>query len=357
VTQEQLALASLRAGLVNFPSLRSNPPAQGLMPTLLRSVRSDLHTYNVPATGLRLLRTLRALRSPAKAHELLNNSAYRAHAAFLSITDPFAFIAHRHYLARGLDAQQRLDAALTHYRAEATLPQLTYRDPVYRSGGLPLWHDERDGVEYSLRLQPGNDVLYEGALTVVFYVGEARTCVLSYVNVDPALFGKRAGRGLAPFVVRRHANGDHGYQKAFNDAFDRTTPGHLCMAALEGIALAQKRDALYGIAAAAHPSMKPGREKSFQTAYDEFWESISGEQAGLAYRVSLPVALSDTKDMVAKARKRALARRAHMEAVRVSAQQAMQRALGTAAPQPAPVEFAVPRHHQTQGLRIVASVS
>lgn len=299
---------------------------------LLSNAGKDIQTFGICAALARLMRSTQILRSPALTRRLLGNQVYRDHAQYLSLRDPFAFVAHRHYLARGLNFTQRLDAAVSHYGLEMRMPVDTYRKPVYEWDGLMLWKQECENEHYSIALRPGNDVLYEGGLSIVLSVGEGRVHVLSYSNVPRRVLcaGRQAPEELSAFIVRRHSAADHGYQKAFNHAFDRTTPGHLCVAALEGIALAMKMNVLYGISAHAHPSWRDSRHAGFRTAYNEFWESLSGTAGPVAYELKLPVQLPPVEEMNAKARKRALARRQHTETVRSSAFQAMRAAMGTA---------------------------
>lgn len=254
---------------------------------------------------------------------LTNNAAYREHVKSAGGSDAVFFLTHRHYLARGLTSHQRATAALHHYTHERSSCDGDYFEAVYRQGGLPVWRREYEGTVFDIRLMPGNDVLHEGGLSLVLNVDGGRVCVVSFSIVPAAMFlGKHEAnsephRSDIIFVTRKQVAADHSYQKVFNKAFDRTTPAHLCLGALTGIAMVKGHRRILGIAAAAHPSLSPILEERFEAAYSKFWESLAGQAAGpFGYLIDVPMQLKPLDQLDAKARKRAVARRAHIDAAR-----------------------------------------
>lgn len=290
---------------------------------------SDCSTYSPAVALVRFGRALRAWLMGDVRRRIESNAACRQHQALVARDDPLFYLSHRHYLAKGLTADQRAAAALCHYQRETSAFDETYFDLVYRQGALVLWRHEYEGRVFDLRLMPGNDVLYEGGASIVLHMDGARLAVLSYSAVPSAVFVSENG---APepvlFVTRKQLTQNHDYQKVFNKAFDRTTPGHLCFGALTGVALAQRMDRVVGIVAAAHPSCTPELEGRMKVAYDEFWASLEG-RAGSPFGqvIDLPMRLTPLEELDAKARKRAVARREHIRQVQESAQATIARHL------------------------------
>jgi uncharacterized protein VirK/YbjX len=259
---------------------------------------------------------------------IANNAACQQHITLVARDDPLFYISHRHYLAKGLTSGQRAVSALSHYDHETTTFDEAYFDAVYRQGALLLWQQAFEGHVFDMRLMPGNDVLYEGGASIVLHMDGGRLAVMSYSAVPSPLLvpGDRAGAVL--FVTRKQLTHDHDYQKVFNKAFDRSTPGHLCFGALTGIALAQGMDRMVGIVAASHPSCSAPLEARMKVAYDDFWASLEarpGSPFGVV--IDLPMRLTPLDDLDAKARKRAIARREHIRHVQESAQATIARHL------------------------------
>lgn len=280
----------------------------------------DLRNKPVRVALVRALRAGRLLGSTVP-DELHANDVCRQHVQAVASDDPLFFVAHRHYLARGLTARQRAETALHHYVHEAGAFDGRYLAAVYGGRGLVLWRREWQGEHFDIRLQAGNDVLYEGGVSVVFHHNGRRVFVLSYSWVPTALFLPGEARPATTlFVSRKHAAADHEYQKVFNKAFDRTTPGHLCFAAVAGLAMACGQTHLAAVRAARQVACRPELAGHFEVAYDQFWESLDGRAVSpFGYRIELPMRMTPLAELDAKARKRAVARRAHIEAVRRAA--------------------------------------
>jgi uncharacterized protein VirK/YbjX len=289
---------------------------------LRAAARADIGRYGPAARLRRALRMTRMLARRDAHARLAASPALRAHVAAVAPGDRLFWISHRAYLARGLSTDDRVELALSHYEEEGRRFDAAYHDAVYARGGLALWQSEAKGAAFEMRLMPGNDVLYEGGLSLVLFVDGARVCVLSF-SWAPERVVLGRGEGRLPFVTRKQLTGDRAYQAAFHAAFDRVTPAHLCVGALCGIAQALGHARFAAIAADRHPAMTSREMRELLVAaYDEYWTSLGGERASpLAFLVTLPPRLSPVEDMDAKRRRRALARRAHMEAVREAARE------------------------------------
>jgi uncharacterized protein VirK/YbjX len=297
---------------------------------IAKGLVEDCLKYSPPVAILRAFRAGRFISMRDIRARLQNNQAYAGHVRTIGNTDPLFFLSHRYFLAKGLSARQRAQCALFHYEYEVNNFGPLYLDRVYRGDGLTLWSEKIDGNTYDIKLTPGNDVLYEGGLSIVFHFNGERVCVVSYSTVPSVTFNPQAKspKGAEIFVTRKQLASNHDYQKAFNKAFDRTTPAHLCIGALAGLAMAQGYQRFIGIEPEFHPSCFSNTRKHFDVAYTQFWESLSGrKESPFGTVVSLPLKLPSVDEMDAKARKRALARRQHMENVRQSVYQIMKSAI------------------------------
>lgn len=287
---------------------------------VLAGFRAEMGTYNF---GVRLVRTMRRSRIIGHGEAvqgLAANPAFLGHLQTDPVPDPLFFLAHEHYLARGLSADDRIRAAETHYAHETAAFDARYIAQVYRGDGLVLWSSVRDDVTYEIRLLPGNDVLYEGGVSLVLFVDGVRVCVLSYTMVPSAMIAPEWHAPLMIFVSRLQLAHHHSYQSAFNRAFDRCMPAHLCFGALAGVAMVLGQDQVLGIDASRSPSWSRSRKDQFCTTYDGFWQSMSGRKVGdFGYLIDIPLHLSSVAEMDAARRKRALRRRSHIDAVQVSA--------------------------------------
>lgn len=308
-----------------------------MLAPITRSFLADWRSRPPHVAVLRALRSCRVLAHGDARTELFANAAYQAHVRAVAAADEIFFLSHRHYLVRGLTAAQRVAAAAHHYRHELQAFDRGYFDRVHAGAGLELWRAEAEGTVFDLVLQPGNDVLYEGGASLVLRHEGQRICVLSYSTLPASLFAPAAPAADSPpssvlFVTRKQPTSDYSYQRVFHKAFERTTAGHVCFAALTGLALALGHRSVVGIATDSHPSTKPDREQHFRAAYDEFWTSLGGvRDSRLGYRVPVPMQFPPLEELDAKHRKRANARRAHLDAVRASAQRAIAARLSSSA--------------------------
>lgn len=297
---------------------------------LATTFSTDRRRYSLAAAGLRTLRASRAWMMRDLQERLAASPAMQGHLASFDQPDPLFYLSSRHFLAQGLSPRQRAEAAFCHYDHEDRAFAPAYHEKVYRSGGLVLWERVAEGVRYDIRLMPGNDALTEGGLSVVFFVDDVRMCVLSFSVVptatvipEPSAMGEAAAAlgPTIPLVARRHTTRDRDWQNAFNKAFDRTTPSHLCFGAVSGLAVAQGHRLVMGIAAERHAYYSPANAEQFRTTYAEFWESLGARLVPpFGYVFDVPLQHKALDDMPAAKRKRALARRAHAEEVQRSAE-------------------------------------
>lgn len=293
----------------------------GTLAVLAHGLRADKGRYPPWTLLVRTLRRARISGLKDQLGQLVASPTLTTHAAAEGEGDLLFCLSHRYYLAKGLDAKARVTAATCHYLNEDRSYRAAYFDQVYLNGGLVLWSADSPAHHYDIVLQPGRDVATEGGLSVALRLDGACLCVLSFSLVPARLFGTGAGLPETLHLVsRRHQTRDRSYQADYNRTFNRATPAHMVFAALEGLILAQGRSHALGIAPERHPSDRDDLNPWFRAGYTEFWASLGGRSLGQAgYLIELPMRLSPLDDLDAAKRKRALQRRAHLDAVRQSA--------------------------------------
>jgi uncharacterized protein VirK/YbjX len=297
-----------------------------MLKRLLSGFISDSKAYSLQVAALRVLRSARILGMPTVLRQLMSNPAYQRHVALVAKDDPLFFLSHKYYLAKGLTTRIRGKTVLQHYAHEIFTFDNTYLEAVYGSSGLVLWSAEKCGSTYDIRLMYGNDVLYEGGASLVAHADGKRIAVMSYSNImtndflsDPMSSVHARGQKTI-FIARKHLTSDRDYQRNFNEAFDRAMIGQFCFAALSAIALAQKYQFVIAISPNVHPACTPEIERHLKATYSDFWESLSGTVvSSFGYVIDLPMQLTPLESLDPKSRKRAIARRAHIESVRQSA--------------------------------------
>lgn len=297
---------------------------------------ADFKSLSMLVAVARVFRRSKLFLMPQLRKQLLKNAAYQSHIKRIDKNDSIFFLAHRYYLAKGLTSAQRSQATLCHYENEINAFTESYYQSVYQQLGLVLWTATVEDIVFDIRLMPGNDVLYEGACSIVFHINGARVCVVNYSLVPLDIFipdrsqlkiNQNFGESIL-FVSRKQSTGDHSYQKDFNKFFDRTTPAHLCFGALSAIALTQGHTTFIGIAPEVHPSINDDVAKFFDVAYTQFWDSLYGKKVSpYGYLMDLPMAMTPLEELDPKARKRAIARRQHINNVYTQAYDVMQKHL------------------------------
>lgn len=312
------------------------PVLERTRPNYIANFWTDWREMSPPAAVRRALRTTRALMMGHNPERLLRNPAFREHVRRIAPNDPLPFLSHRYYLARGLSVQQRIAAALHHYEHEVSAYDRSYFESVYQRDGLVLWRAETNEGTFDIRLQSGNDVLYEGGISAVAHFNGGRICVMSYSVLPTAMIlpgETETGRQSASsasilFITRKHLTTEFAYQKAFNEAFDRSTISHFCFAAVGGVAAALGHHQVAAIVPRVHPSCTPEQARYFEVAYSDFWQSLSGrERSPYGFVIGLPMQMTPLDQMTAKARKRAIARRRHIERVFIASRDTLTRHL------------------------------
>lgn len=313
---------SIEVGPIVGPGLNSTSRGRaGLLAALAGGVRADAAVYRPLSRAVRAVRRARIAGKGADLAALLASPSLLHHALAEEKGDPLFCLSHRYYLAKGLTPRERLLAARHHYQQEDRLYRGAYTEQVYQAGGLVLWSADSPLHHYDIVLQPGRDVAYEGGLSLALRMDGGCLCVLSFSEIPTRIF--RSDPDLPEtihLVSRRHLTKDRDHQADYNKAFHRSAPAHMVFAALEGLILAQGRRHVLGIAPERHPSDREELNPRFRESYAEFWASLGGRSLGAAgYLVELPMRLSPLHDLDAAKRKRALQRRAHLDAVRQTA--------------------------------------
>jgi uncharacterized protein VirK/YbjX len=277
-------------------------------PAIASALWRDARKYSPQAAMLRLTRKWAAREQAADIAALVDLVPYRAHVAAVDPHDPLFFLSHRHYLITDLSAQDRVRAALHHYRTEQTRLAPAYHAAMTDPAGLTVWAEVIGGVRYAIVVTPAQDVLYEGGTGLMLTVDGARIAVLS-LSWLPA--GVARHTADLPLITRKQLTQARDHQAAFNAAFDRATPGHLLLAAFGALALAMGYDAALGLAVGRHPAATPAVQGPMRAAYDDFWASLCGQplpgQNPAAWAIPLPLELTPLTDLSSSHRRRAAA--------------------------------------------------
>jgi len=275
-----------------------------------------------------VLRSARVLLHWRDHAALCQLDVVRNHVAAPANDDLFHHLSHRHYLAKGLSARQRVQCVLSHYRFEETSFNAAYKQAVYSGGGLALWQAEANGSRFLIRLEMASRMNAEGDLTIALVADDKVLHRLSFSWIDGAMAG--LAPGLLPFLARNQGRWtDSGEAfEAFENAFPNNSPGFFCFAAMQGVAQAVGMEQVAGVKCTAHPAYDPLEAKHFANAYDGFWKILGGvELPGDTWLISLPFYLKPLADMPSKHRKRAAQRREHWRAIGDAARSTLQRHL------------------------------
>lgn len=276
--------------------------------------------YTPASWMLSIARSLRVLRYWREHQSLCRLELVRRFVAAAPNDDLFHHLSHRSYLAKDLNARQRVQCVLSHYRFEDAAFGNAYHQAVYGGGGLTLWQHtaQLDSGEHNfilrLEMAPRHDA--EGDLTISLVADGKYLHRLSYTWVD----GQLAGVDLptVPFVTRNQGRWlDSGAAfDAFEEAFPNNSPSFFCFAAMQGVAQALGIDQVVAIKCTSHIAYNPLDVKHFENAYDGFWKILGGvEMPGRSYLIRLPFYLKPLADMPSKHRKRAAQRREFWRAI------------------------------------------
>lgn len=269
---------------------------------------------------LRAARSLRVLYFRREHAALCALAVVREHIAHAMPHEVFHHLTHRGYLLRGLSPRRRVQCALFHYRYDEATFDMAWLRAVYRHGGLRLWQHAIHGSTFDIRLEMAARRDAEGDLTIALVADEMVLHRLSFSWVDGALFGVAAF--AVPFIARnqgRWSESDDAYA-AFEAAFPHNAASYFCFAALRGVAGALGMQQALAVNSAAHIAWGASAAPVFANAYDRFWEGLGGVPHDAAcYRIALPFDVKPLALVPARHRQRAARRRAHWQAIAVSA--------------------------------------
>jgi uncharacterized protein VirK/YbjX len=247
--------------------------------------------------------------------------------------DPFHFISHPGYLARGYPLAKRFRAALHHYAFEAATFDETLLETLYSPSGFTLWSAELDGHRFEMRMGLAGEETLEGDLYLRLFTDGRQVGSMNFVWADAAMFGRES---RATIFITRCQTHTWPELQVFRACFKQNSPPYFGLAALAGIGQACGMTDLYAVHGLAQMHYEPKYESSFRNSYDEFWEKFSAERVTPeAFRLPLPLALRDLSELKSKHRSRAEARRRAWGAVGEAAGAAMARHLRGTAPVPA----------------------
>ena len=285
---------------------------------LLTQFRADWTRAGAMAACRGSLRASRVLLHAASVEELLGLQNVRRLLASERAPEVLAFMSSAHYLCRELAPRQRIECAVDHYRYEQETFSPAYVEAVYEGGGLELWQARSEHGEFSIRLMPANDNLYEGCLSVVLFVENLRVCVLSFSWIDAAILGQPSAPIL--FVTRKQSGRHPEHQQLFAQSFNHSSPPYFCFAAIAGIALATGATQIAAIKHRSHPTFAEEDADALERSYDAFWQVFGARELDAkAYRIPVPPELTDLADVGSTHRRRARARRRHWAEVTESA--------------------------------------
>ncbi|CAN5182606.1 hypothetical protein BH11PSE9_BH11PSE9_02940 [soil metagenome] len=266
---------------------------------------------------------VRALAFRKRHRELLGLEIVEKYIADASDGDVLFHVSHRHYLSTTFNQRERVEAALFHYRYEGEHYDACYKDAVYRDGGIVLWSREVGGFTYALKLRATTDLRHEGGISVVLCAGNVVLNEMSYAWMPAGLLGM--GRGTVPFITRNQGVHRSAPELAlFRGAFPQNSPSYFCLAALHGIAQANRATRIAAIRHDCQVAFEERYANSFRNSYCEFWRSFGAiERSRIAHEMPVPLTAPPISEVKAKHRKRALLRRTCWAEISLAAQQAI----------------------------------
>ncbi len=266
---------------------------------------------------------VRAVVFHKRHRELLRLEIFEKYIVGAGDGDVLFHVSHRHYLSTTFNQRERIEAALAHYRYEGDRYDEGYKEAVYRNGGIVLWSRAAGGVAYTLKLRATTDLRHEGGISVVLCADDVVLNEMSYAWVHAGLLG--LGKGTVPFITRNQGVHRSAPELAlFREAFPQNSPSYFCLAALHGVALANRATRFAAIRHDCQVAFEERYVNSFRNSYCEFWRSFGAiERSRIAHEMPVPLAAPPLSEVKAKHRKRALLRRTHWTEISQAAQQAV----------------------------------
>lgn len=291
----------------------------------------------------RVIAACRILRFPSKLRRLWSLNFMRPYFSLKDKRDTFFFLTHKYYLSKAFTLAQRIDCAVAHYSFEGQNYGAVYHRSVYQSPrGLALWHRVENGTRYTITLCATEDNRYEGDLSVLCFVNEARVCRVSFSYVSGTLFGLRPDHMM--FVTRSQTDRNPELGR-FRDSFKQNSPTYFCLASVCGIAMANGMPAIVMVKDEAQIAYEEQYARGFRNSYSALWEAFGAQEIvdRCAYIMSIPPKLSPLSSVEHK--NRAVARRRNWLEVALSARQVMLQDRTSWAPPPIDGEALAHRLH------------
>jgi uncharacterized protein VirK/YbjX len=281
---------------------------------LLQSFGTNLAKVGPASAVLRSVRVLlRGLMPTPELRNVLASPTARQHQKFSSLNDLFFAISDRHYLCQTLTMQERLKSADYHYRFVDAQFDSAVKN-VLGTTGFPLWTANVNDHNFAIHLMYGNDNMYEGGLSVVFFVDNQRVGVMSFSIIDGAMFNLTLGPTL--ILCRNQTTSDRWYQKPLQNAFKQIALPYLMIAAVSGIGRYLGQNHLLAVNEDAHPAWKVTSADFMRRSYSEFWEKYGAVplREGLV-KIDLPLESTPLDQVSSNHRQRAKDRRELMTQV------------------------------------------
>jgi uncharacterized protein VirK/YbjX len=281
---------------------------------LLGSYGADLRAHSPLIATARFARLLKNFSQTAKSKSLLVSPSAAAHQRAVGKSDPFFPLSHKHYLSKGLSAEERLAAATYTYEFIDQRIKPTVLNQVI-NGGYKIWQFTQNDHTFDLRLMLGNDNIYEGGLSAVFHVDDKRVGVMSFAIVDGIMLGAKPGPAI--LICRNQTTSDRWYQKPLQDAFKQIALPYMMLACLAGIGRGLNLGAVFAITEEAHPhNLDEQSAKLMSGSYSQFWTKYFSEPCGRGMvRMNIPLETTPLDQVSGNHRRRAKGRREVMENV------------------------------------------
>jgi uncharacterized protein VirK/YbjX len=262
-----------------------------------------------------MVRALRAFIFPWAHKELFGMDVFANFVSPQVNDDMFHHLSRRYYLAKNLCLRKRVEFVLSHYRFEERFFDKEYKQDVYLNGGLVLWEDKVNGVEFQMRLMLADRYAAEGDLCIALMVDGARLHAISFSWITDNL-AEQAKVVLFVGLNQSRWQKELEYQRKFNAAFPGNSANFVCYAALQGLARAVDVQHMVAVSGALQVCFSTKKNRSFENAYDDFWKNVGGAPI-VKYGFSLPVPWpkKDLSTLPSKHRKRAANRRLLLNSV------------------------------------------
>jgi uncharacterized protein VirK/YbjX len=291
--------------------------------TLVKSFRADLDQKGFRSASVRMSRLVYRLPYQIlETRELIRTQSVQAHHDFLKAADPFFVHAHRDYLCSTLSSSERLAAALFHYR----FVDRFFVPPGMQelaNNGISLWQHVDNSNVFDIRLMYGNDNMYEGGFSLVFFVNSRRVGLMSLSVIDGSIVGLHPGPLV--LVTRNQTTSDRWYQDCLQDAFGHIALPYLLLGSLTGLVSAFKLGSFAAVLESAHPAARNANVELMKTSYSTFWAKFdcAPVRDGIV-SVQLPLHARPLHEIAPKHRRRAKARRELMNTIGHSASKALE---------------------------------